>query len=222
MVKYITSKGKRMIKRKTQIITYYPRSHFWKFWEKRPILAILTKTDKRITSKNFYPDGALRRNYVRWKNGNTVEQIFYPNGTYKEVNEILGDKIRKILWDENGKMILQKRTNKKTQIETQYHPNGSLKIRHDRKTGEYEEWAPNGILKKKGRWLNRDGGIAELSNYFAGFETGNMRTKKQDEVRQEYNEVIDTINNLPPTAGRKIAKHALTREYKKGISKTRE
>ena len=56
-----------MIERKTQIITYYPRSHFWKFWEKRPILAILTETDKRVTSKNFYPDGALRRNYIRWK-----------------------------------------------------------------------------------------------------------------------------------------------------------
>ena len=156
------------------------------------------------------------------ENGNTVEQIFYPNGTYKEVNEILGDKIRKILWDENGNMLLDKRINERTRIETHYHPNGKLKIRHDRKTGEYEEWAPNGILKKKGRWLNRTGGIAELSNYFAGFETGNMRIKQQDELRQEYNEVIDAINNLPPTAGRKIAKHALAKEYRKGISKTRE
>jgi antitoxin component YwqK of YwqJK toxin-antitoxin module len=221
MVKCITSKGKQMTEHKTQIIAYYPRSRFWKFWEKRKILAVLTKTNKRVTSKSFYPDGTLKRNYIRWKNGNTVEQIYFPNGTYNKVNEIIGDQIREILWNENGKMILHKRLNQKTQIETQYHPNGQLKMRHDRKTGSYEEWAENGVLKKKGRWLNRTGGIAELSNPFAGFETGNMRIKQQDELRQEYNEVIDAINNLPATAGRKIAKHALAREYRKSIQKTR-
>lgn len=211
-----------MTEHKTQIIAYYPRSRFWKFWEKRKILAVLTKTDKQVTSKSFYPDGTLKRNYIRWKNGNTVEQIYFPNGTYNKVNEIIGDQIREILWNENGNMLLDKRINERTQIETHYHPNGKLKIRHDRKTGEYEEWAENGVLKKKGRWLNRSGGIAELSNSFAGFETGNMRVKQKDEQRQEYNEAIDAINILPATPGRKIAKHALAREYRKSIQKTRD
>ena len=206
-----------------KIIGYFPRSHFWKIWEKRKVKVILTETNEKVASKNFRIDGTLKRAYIHWKNGNSTEQFYFPDGKLlKEVNETVGDETRQIQWDENGNMLLDRRVNEKTQIETHYHPNGKLKIRHDRKTGEYEEWVPNGILKKKGRWLNRTGGKAELSDYFAGFETGNMRTKKQDEVRQEYNEVIDAINNLPPTAGRKIAKHALAKEYRKGISKTRE
>ena len=140
----------------------------------------------------------------------------------KEATDKNEDEIHQIQWDENGNMLLDKRINERTQIETHYHPNGKLKIRHDRKTGEYEEWAPNGILKKKGRWLNRSGGIAELSNSFAGFETGNMRVKQKDEQRQEYNEAIDAINILPATPGRKIAKQALVKEYKKALYKTRD
>ena len=211
-----------MTEHKTQIITYYPRSRFWKIWEKRQILVILTETNKKVTAQNFYKSGILQREYLRWKSGNSIEQTYFPNGSRKAVNETLGDQMREIQWDQNGNMLLHKRINERTQTETHYHPNGKLKIRHDRKTGEYEEWAPNGILKKKGRWLNRTGGRAELSNPFAGFETGNMRTKKQDEVRQEYNEVIDVINNLPPTAGRKIAKETLAHEYRKNMAKTRE
>ena len=210
-----------MTEHKTQIIAYYPRSRFWKFWEKRKILAVLTKTDKQVTSKSFYPDGTLKRNYIRWSNGNSLEQFYFPNGKLKEATDKNEDEIHQIQWDENGNMLLDKRINERTQIETHYHPNGKLKIRHDRKTGEYEEWAENGVLKKKGRWLNRSGGIAELSNSFAGFETGNMRVKQKDEQRQEYNEAIDAINILPATPGRKIAKHALAREYRKSIQKTR-
>ena len=206
-----------------KIIAYFPRSHFWKLWEKRKVKVILTETDEKVTSKNFRVDGTLKRSYIRWENGKSVEQFYYPNGKLlKEVNEIIEDEIHQIQLDENGNITLDKRVNGRTQIETHYHPNGKLKIRHDCKTGEYEEWAPNGVLKKKGRWLNRTGGIAELSNPFAGFETGNMRIKQQDELRQEYNEVIDTINNLPPTAGRKIAKHTLAKEYRKSIQKTRD
>ena len=48
-----------------------------------------------------------------------------------------------------------------------------------------------------------------------------MRVKQKDEQRQEYNEAIDAINILPATPGRKIAKHALAREYRKSIQKTR-
>ena len=205
-----------------KIIAYFPRSHFWKLWEKRKVKVILTETDEKVTSKNFRVDGTLKRNYIRWKNGNSVEQIYFPNEKLKEATDKNEDEIRQIQWDENGNMLLDKRINERTQIETHYHPNGKLKIRHDRKTGSYEEWAPNGILKKKGRWLNRTGGIAELSNSFAGFETGNMRMKQQNELRQEYNEVIDAINNLPPTAGRKIAKQVLVKEYKKALYKTRD
>ncbi len=211
-----------MTEHKTQIIAYYPRSRFWKFWEKRKILAVLTKTDKQVTSKSFYPDGTLKRNYIHWSNGNSLEQFYFPNGKLKEATDKNEDEIHQIQWDENGNMLLDKRLNQKTQIETQYHPNGQLKIRHDRKTGSYEKWAENGVLKKKGRWLNRSGGIAELSNSFAGFETGNMRVKQKDEQRQEYNEAIDAINILPATPGRKIAKHALAREYRKSIQKTRD
>ena len=206
-----------------KIIAYFPRSHFWKLWEKRKVEVILTETDEKVTSKNFRVDGTLKRAYIHWKNGNSTEQFYFPDGKLlKEVNETVGDETRQIQWDENGNMLLDKRVNKRTQIETHYHPNGKLKIRHDRKTGEYEEWAPNGILKKKGRWLNRSGGIAELSNFFAGFETGNMRVKQKDEQRQEYNEAIDAINILPATPGRKIAKQALVKEYKKALYKTRD
>ena len=206
-----------------KIIAYFPRSHFWKLWEKRKVKVILTETDEKVTSKNFRVDGTLKRSYIRWENGKSVEQFYYPNGKLlKEVNEIIEDEIHQIQLDENGNITLDKRVNERTQIETHYHPNGKLKIRHDRKTGEYEEWAPNGILKKKGRWLNRNGGIAELSNPFAGFETGNMRVKQKDERRQEYNEAIDAINILPATPGRKIAKRVLVKEYKKALYKTRD
>ena len=206
-----------------KIIAYFPRRHFWKFWEKRKVEVILTETDEKVTSKNFRVDGTLKRSYIRWENGKSVEQFYYPNGKLlKEVNEIIEDEIHQIQLDKNGNITLDKRVNERTQIETHYHPNGKLKIRHDRKTGEYEEWAPNGILKKKGRWLNRNGGIAELSNSFAGFETGNMRVKQKDERRQEYNEAIDAINILPATPGRKIAKQALVKEYKKALYKTRD
>ena len=206
-----------------KIIAYFPRSHFWKLWEKQKVKVILTETDEKVTSKNFRVDGTLKRSYIRWENGKSVEQFYYPNGKLlKEVNEIIEDEIHQIQLDENGNITLDKRVNERTQIETHYHPNGKLKIRHDRKTGEYEEWAPNGILKKKGRWLNRNGGIAELSNPFAGFETGNMRVKQKDERRQEYNEAIDAINILPATPGRKIAKQVLVKEYKKALYKTRD
>lgn len=205
-----------------KIIAYFPRSHFWKLWEKRKVKVILTETDEKVTSQNFYKSGILQREYLRWKNGNSVEKLYFPDGQLRERTSVSGHSIRQIHRDENGNMLLDKRVNERTQIETHYHPNGKLKIRHDRKTGEYEEWAPNGILKKKGRWLNRTGGRAELSNPFAGFETGNMRTKKQDERRQEYNEAIDAINNLPPTAGRKIAKETLAHEYRKNMAKTRD
>lgn len=206
-----------------KIIAYFPRSHFWKLWEKRKVNVILTETDEKVTSKNFRVDGTLKRSYIRWENGKSVEQFYYPNGKLlKEVNEIIEDEIHQIQLDENGNMLLDKRINERTQIETHYHPNGKLKIRHDRKTGEYEAWAQNGILKKKGRWLNRTGGIAELSDPFARFETGNMRVKQKDERRQEYNEAIDAINILPATPGRKIAKETLAHEYRKNMAKTRE
>ncbi len=199
-----------------KIIAYFPRSHFWKLWEKRKVKVILTETDEKVTSKNFRIDGTLKRDYVRWKNGKKIEKIYFPNGKLMEETDENGDEIRELKWDENGNMTLDRRVNRKTQIETQYHPNGKLKIRHDRKTGEYEEWAPNGILKKKGYWLKIwDGRVARLDDSFAGFETGNMRIKLEDERRQEYNEAIDAINILPATPGRKIAKEALAREYKK-------
>ena len=154
-----------------KIIGYFPRSHFWKIWEKRKVKVILTETNEKVASKNFRIDGTLKRAYIHWKNGNSTEQFYFPDGKLlKEVNETVGDETRQIQWDENGNMLLDRRVNEKTQIETHYHPNGKLKIRHDRKTGEYEEWSPKGILKKKGRWLNRTGGIAELSDFFAGFE----------------------------------------------------
>ena len=203
-------------------IAYFPRSHFWKIWEKRQISVILTETNKKVTSQNFYKSGILQREYLKWKNGNLVEKLYFPDGQLRERTSVSGHRIRQIHRDENGNMLLDKRVNERTQIETHYHPNGKLKIRHDRKTGEYEEWAPNGILKKKGRWLNRSGGIAELSNSFAGFETGNMRVKQKDERRQEYNEAIDAINILPATPGRKIAKEVLVKEYKKALYKTRD
>lgn len=205
-----------------KIIAYFPRSHFWKLWEKRKVKVILTETDEKVTSKNFRVDGTLKREYLRWKNGNSVEKLYFPDGQLRERTSVSGHRIRQIHRDENGNMLLDKRVNERTQIETHYHPNGKLKIRHDRKTGEYEEWSPKGILKKKGRWLNRDGGIAALSNFFAGFETGNMRVKLKDEQRQEYNEAIDAINILPATPGRKIAKQALVKEYKKALYKTRD
>ena len=205
-----------------KIIAYFPRSHFWKIWEKRQISVILTETNKKVTSQNFYKSGILQREYLKWKNGNLVEKLYFPDGQLRERTSVSGHRIRQIHRDENGNMLLDKRVNERTQIETHYHPNGKLKIRHDRKTGEYEEWAPNGILKKKGRWLNRSGGIAELSNSFAGFETGNMRVKQKDEQRQEYNEAIDAINILPATPGRKIAKEVLVKEYKKALYKTRD
>lgn len=205
-----------------KIIAYFPRSHFWKIWEKRQISVILTETNKKVTSQNFYKSGILQREYLKWKNGNLVEKLYFPDGQLRERTSVSGHRIRQIHRDENGNMLLDKRVNERTQIETHYHPNGKLKIRHDRKTGEYEEWAPNGILKKKGRWLNRSGGIAELSNSFAGFETGNMRVKRNDERRQEYNEAIDAINILPATPGRKIAKEVLVKEYRKAMAKIRE
>ena len=205
-----------------KIIAYFPRSHFWKIWEKRQISVILTETNKKVTSQNFYKSGILQREYLKWKNGNLVEKLYFPDGQLRERTSVSGHRIRQIHRDENGNMLLDKRVNERTQIETHYHPNGKLKIRHDRKTGEYEEWAPNGILKKKGRWLNRSGGIAELSNSFAGFETGNMRVKQKDEQRQEYNEAIDAINILPATPGRKIAKEVLVKEYRKAMAKIRE
>ena len=205
-----------------KIIAYFPRSHFWKIWEKRQISVILTETNKKVTSQNFYKSGILQREYLKWKNGNLVEKLYFPDGQLRERTSVSGHRIRQIHRDENGNMLLDKRVNERTQIETHYHPNGKLKIRHDRKTGEYEDWAPNGILKKKGRWLNRSGGIAELSNSFAGFETGNMRVKRNDERRQEYNEAIDAINILPATPGRKIAKEVLVKEYRKAMAKIRE
>ena len=205
-----------------KIIAYFPRSHFWKLWEKRQVLVILTETDKKITSQNFYKSGILQREYLKWENGNSVEKLYFPDGQLRERTSVSGHRIRQIHRDENGNMLLDKRVNERTQIETHYHPNGKLKIRHDRKTGEYEEWAPNGILKKKGRWLNRTGGLSELSDPFARFETGNMRVKQKDERRQEYNEAIDAINILPATPGRKIAKQALVKEYRKSMQKTRD
>ena len=209
--------------KESKIVGYFPRRHFWKIWEKRKIQVILTETDEMVTSKNFRIDGTLKREYVRWKNGKKIEKIYFPNGKLMEETDENGDEIRELKWDENGNMTLDRRVNRKTQIETQYHPNGKLKIQHNRKTGEYEEWAENGILKKKGYWLKIwDGRVARLDDSFAGFETGNMRIKLEDERRQEYNEAIDAINILPATPGRKIAKQALVKEYKKALYKTRD
>ena len=211
-----------MTEYKTKIIAYYPRSHFWRIWEKRQIMVILTETKEKVTSQNFYKSGILQREYLRWKDGDSAERFYFPDGKLMEQITVCGDEERQIQWDEKGNVALEKRVNERTQIETHYHPNGKVKMRHDRKTGTYEEWSENGVLKKKGRWLNRSGGIAELSNPFAVFETGNMRTKRNDERRQEYNDALETINILAPTAGRKIAKEVLVKEYRKAMAKIRE
>ena len=75
-----------------KIIAYFPRSHFWKLWEKRKVKVILTETDEKVTSKNFRVDGTLKRNYIHWSNGNSLEQFYFPNGRYNKVNEIITKK----------------------------------------------------------------------------------------------------------------------------------
>jgi len=202
-----------LIERKT--VCYYPRSRFWKFWEKRKPLFIVIRTGNESLAKSFFKDGALRRLYFRRENGFSLERIYFPNGCPQESTMHSPDKTRYVTWDENGQMILDKREDKKAQVETHYHPNGLLKMRHNRRTGAYEEWTETGVLKKRGLWLDERNNPTDLGMVCSRFVTGNMCEKEKDELRQEYNEAIDSINYLPPTAGRKTAKKALAREYRK-------
>ena len=204
-----------------KIITYFPRSHFWKLWEKRIPEVILTETDDKATSEHFYLNGTLKRKYIKWSNGDSIEKKYLSTGRLFEETDRKGNEIRYILIGERNEIICDERINEKTRTETHYYPNGKLKMRHSRKTGEYEEWTDTGVLKKKGRWCYTNGRPADLKDKFARFETGNMRIKEQDEQRQEYIDVIDTINSLPVTSGRQIAKRALVREYRKSLCKER-
>jgi len=90
-----------------------------------------------------------------------------------------------------------------------------MKMRHNGSTGVCEEFLEGGKLTRKGLWVNNDGTKANcLDTFGSHFVTGNMLAKSRDEKRQDYNYVLDAINELPPTAGRKIAKEALVKAYR--------
>ena len=202
---------------------YFPRQHFWKFWEKKKVSDVLIETDTAVTVRNFYEDGTLKREYIRCNNGDEQEKTYFANGQIRTEISVKNDETRCVRWDENGNMLVDNRVNDKSQIETLFHPNGRLKIKHNRQTGHYEEWTDTGILKKKGLWVNKYGGLAEsLGDFDSRFETGNMHQKYKDEQRQEYNEVIDSINELPSTVGRKIAKEALAKAFQENRRNIRQ
>ena len=98
-----------MTEYKTKIIAYYPRSRFWKIWEKRQIMVILTETKEKVTSQNFYKSGILQREYLRWKDGDSAERFYFPDGKLMEQITVCGDEERQIQWDEKGNVALDKR-----------------------------------------------------------------------------------------------------------------
>ena len=213
-------------------ITYYPRSHFWKFWEKRQIEMIKTVSDEKKVYTRFLRNGTMSGQSIRWNNGDEEDVSYHENGQ-KYVRSLLNSEgTRWTQWDENGKVVHDEGFDKKTDTQTYYHPNGTVYIRHNRTTGSVEMFTADGKLKRKGRWVNRDGSLASTLNTCGSeFETGNMRQKLRDATRQEYNKAIDAINKLPETRvcyfedeslekvknAKKVAKEALAKAYKEDL-----
>lgn len=197
-------------------IHYYPRRPFWAFWQKRQVWYTLTASDEGVTRRFYDEDGGwLTRISIEKKGGGVEYSNYYPSGQIEDKTTEDAHGYSLFTWDPAGNPLGGEKYDRDTHTKTYFHPNGNVKIRHNIRTGDYEEFKSDGQLKRKGLWVNDDGTVADnIRTCGSRFETGNMRAKFQDEKRQEYIEAIDCINNLPATPGRKAAKKALLKAFK--------
>ena len=202
-----------------EITRYYPRKPFWAFWKKRQVEYTRSISDTEMISQSFTPQGYPEYMKICKKNGDR-EYIFYHQNGQMKCRTIDNKREHSFIkWDESGKVLENYKFYNDTEIETHFHPNGKIKIQYNHSTGAYEEFFMDGKLKRKGLWLRQDGTVPfSFTACGSRFETGNMRSKLQDQERQDYNYAIGAINELPPSVGRKIAKEALLKTFKDSCS----